>query len=189
MIKIAVLGGRPMDGTPLPKSEREVWKEMKRVLVEQIEYLSPVLKQAELCFPIYSKFDIEFLREAKEFHRPTTFYVPSQDWGLSKLPPHQTRLISSIQANRVVEPHALGRIERMIHDSDLVYFFDNGVGTYDFYPLLKNKKVIQFPVDKMRYRNDEEYALYQQKQEEDNKNNYSEEEINTRIESFFEKVH
>lgn len=155
MIKICVLGGRAEDGTVLPKKESLVWKEVQRVLEESIQDLSPFISKSELCFPLYSKFDIEFLRLTKRFNRPTTFYVPSQDWGLSRLPAHQTNLIKRVNAERIIVPNNQ-RIQKMIEDADIIYLMKNTNSIDNYYQYMKDKKIISFPETKMRFKTEEE---------------------------------
>lgn len=167
MIKLAVIGGRPTDGTILPKLEKHVWKELKRVLEEHIKELTPLLNNVELCFPLYSKFDIEFLRMTQQFNRPTKFYVPTLEWGLTKLPPHQTHLIKRTQAERII-CNSNTRIQDLINDADIIYLLPNTLGVENYYPLLQNKNLIIFPENKMRFKTESDGEEYY-KEKEDNR--------------------
>ena len=160
MLKLAVLGGRAQDGTILPRSEKELWRELKRVLESEVERISPLFPYVEFLIPLYSKFDIEFLRLIESYNRPVTFYVPSEDWGLSRLPRHQTALIERIDNSRIVIPSHTGRIHQMLDDADILYFLDNTKDVDYFKEKIASIKTIYFPEDEMRFKTEEEAEQY-----------------------------
>lgn len=161
MIKLAVLGGRAQDGTILPSSEKELWRELNRVLNEHIKEISPLFPYVEFLFPLYSKFDIEFLRKVEKYNRPVTFYVPNENWGLSRLPRHQTALIERIEANRVIVPSHTGRIHRMLEDADIVYFLDNTKDINYFKEKITSIRTIYFPEERMKFKSESEFIEQQ----------------------------
>lgn len=187
MIKVGFLGGRPENGTELPRTEKEVWREFKRVLNEDLNTLSPLLRhpkvKVELCFPLYSKFDIEVLRMTRKFQRPVTFYVPTLNWGLSNLPTHQINLIKNTSAERkIITGSVITRVEEMIKDCDVLYILNNKHQLDRYQHLLAGKKVYYFSSDKMRYLTEEDAnKLLADAQKVD----ISTEENQAKIESFF----
>lgn len=183
-IKLAVIGGRPEDGTILPRQEKEVWKEVKRVLSEDIVAISKLFPAVEFLIPLYSKFDIEFLREIKKYDRPVTFYVPSEDWGLSRLPKHQTTLIKSIDANRIIIPNSTERLRQMLSDASIIYCMKNTKDINYFEDLIESKNTLYFPEHKMRFKTESEAEAYFSESLVEN-TDLTASEKNILIESFF----
>lgn len=158
MIKIAFLSGRPKDGTLLPKSERYVWKEVCRVLKNDLQFFK---EGFEFLIPIYNKFDLQALRIAEELGTKTTYYLPSKEWGTKNLPFYQLDLISRMRKEEViVEGNVMKRMFKMIEDADIVYLMDETDGLERFTSSLKNKVIRTFPKEKMLYTTEEEAKEY-----------------------------
>lgn len=150
MMKIGILSGRPANGTILTKEEKRVWGEMLRVLKEDMQ-MNPAFKVCEIVVPVYSKFDIQVLRYAEELHYSTNLYLPSKEWGTTRLPPHQTALIKRHNDSATIIPSPNNRLIKMIEDCQIIYMLANSQGIEQFYPYLKDKPVIYFPQAKMRF--------------------------------------
>ena len=158
-MKIAVLSGRPKDGTLLPRKEQYVWRELCRILKEDMN--RPEFKGATFLIPIYSKFDLQVLFYAEKMNIPVEYYVPTEVWGKSSLPFHQIKLVERMEQKRVVVPGgSQARMEKMILDADAVYVLPGTHGFSSFIPLLKNKKIIPFPFKEMRYHTEEGATLW-----------------------------
>ena len=153
--KVAIIGGRPADGTILPRKEGAVWEELKRILALQLK--DPFYQQCEFLIPVYSKFDLEVMRLCEEYQYPVTLYVPNSEWGLQKLPLHQTRLIKRMNPPRVI--HQTERINRMMEDADMVLFLEGSQGI-DTFQRLNTKPSTRFFARRMRYRTETEYNAY-----------------------------
>lgn len=154
-MKIAVLSGRPKDGTLLPRKEQHVWHELCRILKEDMDRME--FHGATFLIPIYSKFDLQVLFHAEKMNIPVEYYVPSEDWGKTSLPIHQIKLVERMEEKRVVVPGGSNaRIKKMIADADAVYILPGTHGFSSFIPLLKGKKIIPFPFRQMRYQTEDE---------------------------------
>lgn len=154
-IKVAVVSGRPADGTLLPKVEKYVWQELKRVLTEDMAIFKE--KQVEFLIPIYNKFDLEVLRICEHYDIKVTYYLPNPEWGTEVLPKHQIDLIRRMRKNVWIVPGSYtDRINRMIRDSDMVYVLPQTKGVEQFAEELSSKPFYLFPVNKMRYTTEEE---------------------------------
>lgn len=166
MIKVAILSGRPADGTLLPKQEKHVWKEIQRVLKDDLSNLG---EGFEYLIPIYNKFDLEALRIADKNGNKVTYYLPNEDWGKSKLPAFQINLVSKMRnsGTEVIVPGSMmARIYKMIEDADVVYFLDETDGFERFKDALSKKAVMSFSKDKMLYKTEEEAIAYHEKLKE-----------------------
>ena len=160
-MKIAFLSGRPKNGTLLPREEKLVWREMVRVLREDLEH--QVFKNGTFLIPIYNKFDLYALSVAEKNHVPVEYYLPTDRWGTEKLPQHQLYLIQRMQGARHVCGNSTQRMIDMIRDADYVYLLPDTDGVERFLPYLEGKSVRVFPTDRMRYFTEEDgAALYEQ---------------------------
>lgn len=157
-MKVALLSGRPKNGTLLPKTEKFVWKEICRVMEEDLS--SPILKGATFLIPIYSKFDLYGLAIAERQSNPVEYYVPSVEWGNKALPKHQLLLINRMKSDRHVIPSSHGRLLKMIEDADIVYTLPNTEGYERFNKYLENKTVCHLNIKKMNFTTEEEGNAY-----------------------------
>lgn len=154
-IKIAVLSGRPADGTLLPKQEKYVWQELKRVLKNDLSVYEG--KDVEFLIPIYNKFDLEVLRICEQLKLKVTYYVPTPEWGTERLPKHQLDLIRRMRNDVLVVPGRYdNRLRRMIQDSDIVYVLAKTQGVEDFAEELVQKAFYLFPEQEMLYTTEED---------------------------------
>lgn len=183
MLRVAVLGGRPADGTLLPKVEKEVWKEIQRVIKEDVDKYQKIFNQSILMFPLYSKFDLEVLRVTEKLKRPVEYYIPDESWGTKYLPNHQIDLIQRISANKIVVPNAQQRVIEMINRAHVVYLMNNTYQIDYFNHALSNKVIISFSEENMRFKTEEEAIHFQNRQLNDT---MSKEEQSRLIKAYFE---
>lgn len=156
-MKIAILSGRPKNGTLLPKEEKLLWEEIKRVARQDLKHL----KQATFLIPIYSKFDLYALSVAEKEGINVCYYLPNEEWGTTRLPAFQLSLIERMRGEqKIVEGSFLERMRVMIQDADAVYTLENSDGFGTFKPWLKDKLVIPFTEDKLLYKTEEEAEAY-----------------------------
>lgn len=153
-MKIAIVSGRQQDGTILPRKEQLVWRELCRVLEEELEH--PIFKGATLLIPIYSKFDLQVLYLADRKGIDVEYYVPSEDWGLHALPKHQTELVGRVVAPRHINPSSTGRMVDMIQAADLLYVLTDTNGVERFLEMGADKPMVRFATEKMRYQTEAE---------------------------------
>lgn len=157
-MKIALLSGRPENGTLLPRTERYVWSELCRILKEEMD--RPVFKEATLLIPIYSKFDLQALYFGEKNGNKVKYFVPSEEWGKTALPKHQTHLINRMAGEKHINPSHTGRIIDMIEEADLIYILKETKGMEQFLPYMKGKVVAHFPSEKMRYTTERDARLW-----------------------------
>ena len=157
-MKIAILSGRPKNGTLLPKNEKFVWNELCRVMEEDLG--TPIFKSATFLIPIYNKFDLYALTIAEKQSNPVEYYVPSVEWGSKALPKHQTMLISRMNFQRHVISSNHGRLLKMIEDADIVYTLPWTDGFERFEEALKGKAVCHLDISKMNFTTEEGGAEY-----------------------------
>lgn len=156
-MKVAFLSGRQENGTMLPKNERFVWKELIRILEDEIK--NPVFKGATFLIPIYNKFDLYVLYLAERNNIKVEYYVPQENWGLSGLPKHQTYLVERMSYPRHVIKDG-DRLKAMVDAADVVYVLPETSGFERFEPWLDGKIVCRFPVEKMLYKTEAEAERY-----------------------------
>lgn len=155
MAKIAVVGPRPNNSNILTVKDGVVWKEMKRVLYEDLT--NPEWQSHTFLIPIYSKFDLEVLAICEQKKYAVEFYVPSESWGKEKLPQHRTSLVHRTMTDNVhIIPGQIDRINKMIDDCDGVYLLDTVSNFGPFEPHLKKKSIRRFPLEKMAFTSEEE---------------------------------
>lgn len=160
-MKVAFLSGRQENGTILPRDEKFVWKELTRVVEQELK--NPLFKGATFLIPIYSKFDLFVLRLAEKMGNPVEYYVPSEDWGFSKLPKHQVYLIERMKFPRHVTNSNTGRLDEMVKAADIVYTLPNTKDFDRFESWLEDKLICEFPIEKMLYQTEEEAKVYHKK--------------------------
>lgn len=160
MIKVAILSGRQKNGTLLPREERHVWKEVQRIISEDLSNLG---KNFEYLIPVYTKFDLEVLRIAERNGNKVTYYLPNENWGKTSLPTFQLNLISRMRkpgTEVIVDGPMMARIYKMIEDADIVYYLDETDGFERFKDSLAGKNLLPFSKDKMLYQTEEEAKVY-----------------------------
>lgn len=157
-MKVAILAGRPKNGTILPKNEKFLWNELCRVMEEELT--RPIFKGATFLIPIYNKFDLYALAIAEKSNNPVEYYVPAQNWGSKALPKHQTLLISRMKYERHVTPSNFGRMSQMIEDADIVYTLPETDGFERFETDLVGKTVCHLDTSKMNFTTEEGGAAY-----------------------------
>ena len=157
-MKVAILAGRPKNGTILPKNEKFVWNEVCRVMEEELSL--PLFKGATFLIPIYNKFDLYALAIAEKNNNPIEYYVPSMEWGTSSLPKHQTLLVGRMNHERHLNPSNFGRITQMIEDADLVYVLPGTDGFERFDKDLANKPLCRLDTNKMNFTTEETGLAY-----------------------------
>ena len=148
-MKIAILSGRPAEGTLLPKKEGYVWKEICRILKKEMGL--PLFQGATLLIPVYSKFDLQALYYGERNTNSVEYYMPKEDWGTKGIPKHQQDLIARFKGEKHINPSHKGRLMDMIADADVVYCLFGSAGMEEFLPALKGKTVVRFPFEQMRY--------------------------------------
>lgn len=159
-MKIAILAGKPNDGTILPKKESFLWKEICRVMEDDLSL--PIFKNATFLIPIYNKFDLHALRIAEEQSNPVEYYVPTIEWGNKFLPAHQKKLIDRMKFHRNVIPSSHKRMVKMIEDADVIYCLPNTEGFDRFKSALVDKTVCQLDLKKMNFTTEEGGKEYQE---------------------------
>lgn len=152
-MKVAILAGRPKNGTILPKNEKFLWNELCRVMEDELT--RPIFKGATFLIPIYNKFDLYALAIAERNGNPVEYYVPSKNWGSKALPKHQTMLIGRMQYERHVTPSNSGRLSHMIEDADIVYVLPGTDGFERFENELQNKIICHLDMNKMNFTTEE----------------------------------
>lgn len=163
MIKVAILSGRQKNGTLLPKEERHVWKEIQRVMSDDLSNLG---KNFEFLIPVYTKFDLEALRIAERNGNKVRYYLPNENWGKSKLPSFQVNLISRMRepgTEVIVDGPMMTRMHKMIDDADVVYYLDETDGFERFQDSLAGKTLLPFSKNKMLYKTEAEADIYHEK--------------------------
>lgn len=175
-MKIGVLAGQPTDGTVFPKEEKYVWKELIRVMKQD---LSIVDERFEFIIPIFNKFDIEVLRIIEQLNAgrmsdglpeiKTTYYLPTITWGTRALPQHQLDLIRRMRTQseqRIVSGGNMSRINQMIKDADVMYILGESAGMDSFSSQLKNKICWNVSTKNMRYQTEEDAKAFHSKHEQ-----------------------
>lgn len=157
-MKVAILAGRPKDGTIFPKSEKFLWNELCRVMEEDLT--NSFFKEATFLIPIYNKFDLYGLHIAEKNGNPVEYYVPSFEWGSKALPKHQTMLISRMNYERHIIPSNYGRLLKMIEDADVVYSLLDTEGFERFEKALEGKVVCRLDTSKMNFTTEDAGSEY-----------------------------
>lgn len=167
------LAGNPVNGTILPKEEKLVWSEYKRIIAELVRKLAEK-GGYELIIPVRNKFDLEWLRSAEKNNLPVTFILPYQSWGDSKLPKFQTDLVRRMKnrsQNTIVihkDTSFTGRVHQAIKDADFVIGLNESHEIEQFFGTINESgvKVRPFPIELMKYTTEEEAIEYEQSQVE-----------------------